>query len=413
MVIECDVLVVGAGPAGSSAARAAAEAGAKTIFIDKKKEIGVPVQCAEGLGEAFFSFSPFRIPREQLIWKLDEISFLTDGITIERTGRLWSSYAINRRDFEKWLANNGVNAGAKLLTNTELVDLKVDEEYNVKRATIKTPKGEDKIEPKILIASDGVDSTVLKLLGFDINKKEKCGEILSYEMKNLKLDKPNSFQVFLGDFAPGAYAYILPKSKTTANVGAGTVSGEKKIERYYEEFLDIPQVKKQLKNGKEVVEKSGWAPIHYLTDKWVYGNVLLVGDAANQNFKPFIEGIQPAIICGDIAGKTAYNFINSRDTLGNYPKQVKDKLGKFFLESDRLLDTLHVLGKSLDKKEHLLCLGLFANIFSLREIEKLQTEDYDTLKRRVIDWNRSKSKQLWTKMSENLSLLYFNFLSKT
>ena len=411
MVIKCDVLVVGAGPAGSSAARAAAEAGAKTIFIDKKKEIGVPVQCAEGLGEAFFSFLPFRIPREQLIWKLDGISFLTDGITIERTGRLWSSYAINRRDFEKWLANNGVNAGAKLLTNTELVDLKVDEEYNVKRATIKTLKGEDKIEPKILIASDGVESTVLKLLGFNINKKEKCGEILSYEMKNLKLDKPNSFQVFLGDFAPGMYAYILPKSKTTANVGAGTVSGEKKIEKYYEEFLDIPQVKKQLKNGDVVVEKSGWAPIRYLTDKWVYGNVLLVGDAANQNLKPFIEGIQPAIICGDIAGKTAYNFINSRDSLSNYPKYVRDKLGKFFLESDRLLDVLHERSKSLDEKEQLLRLGLFANIFSLKQIAKLQAEEYDTVKKKVIDWNRSKIKQLSTKMSENFGL-YCNFLSQ-
>jgi len=59
MSIECDVLVVGAGPAGSSAARAAAMNGAKTIFIDKKEEIGKPVQCAEGIGEDLFSYLPF------------------------------------------------------------------------------------------------------------------------------------------------------------------------------------------------------------------------------------------------------------------------------------------------------------------------------------------------------------------
>ena len=59
MVIKCDVLVVGAGPAGSSAARAAAEAGASTICIDKKEEIGHPVQCAEGIGTYLFPLLPF------------------------------------------------------------------------------------------------------------------------------------------------------------------------------------------------------------------------------------------------------------------------------------------------------------------------------------------------------------------
>lgn len=79
MVIRCDVLVVGAGPAGSSAARAAAEAGAHTILIDKKKEIGVPVQCGEGIGTYLFPFLPFKIPAEQVVWKLTGISFWADA----------------------------------------------------------------------------------------------------------------------------------------------------------------------------------------------------------------------------------------------------------------------------------------------------------------------------------------------
>lgn len=406
MVIECDVLVVGAGPAGSSAARAASEAGAHTVFIDKKKEIGVPVQCAEAIGKVFFPFLPFRIPKDQLIWKLDDVFFRADGITIKRTGGPWSSYVLNRKDFDKWLANNAVKNRAKLLANTELIKLEVGNDYNVKKATVKTPEGEKQIKTRVVIAADGVDSTVLKLLGFKIDKKTTCGKVISFEMKNLNLSNPHSFQVFLGDFAPGAYAYILPKSKTVANVGAGTIFQKKKVEKCYEEFLDIPLVKKQLKDGEEVIEKSGWAPIRYLADKWVYGNVFLVGDAATQNFKPFIEGILPGIICGNVAGKTAYNFINGRDSLSNYPNHVRDKLGTFFLESNHLINLLYMLGESSDKKEHLIRLGLFANIFSFKQIEKLENENYITIKKILEDWNRSKIRQILTHTSERLGFCH-------
>ena len=95
----------------------------------------------------------------------------------------------------------------------------------------------------MVIAADGVDSTVLKLLGFTIDKKTTCGKVLSFEMANLHLSNPRSFQAFLGDFAPGVYAYILPKSRTTANVGAGTIVPQKRVKQCYEEFLELPPVK--------------------------------------------------------------------------------------------------------------------------------------------------------------------------
>lgn len=389
---KCDVLVVGAGPAGSSAARAVAEAGANTIFIDKKKEIGVPVQCAEAIGEYLIPFLPYRIPEEQLIWKIDGMSFWAEGIAIERSGGFWSAYAINREKFDKWLANNAIQSGAKLHLETELIDLQFSENYHVTKAIVKTGDGVGEIMPKVVIAADGVHSKVLNKLGFT-NLKDKCGEVLSFEMNNLNLYKPTYEQLYIGDFAPGAYAYIFPLSKSRANVGVSSVFRTKKLERCYAEFLEIPEVKKQLKDGVEVVEKSGWAPIHYLADKWAYGNVLLVGDAANQNFKPFIEGILPSLICGDIAGKRAYSFIKGANLLSDYQKRVKDKLGEFFLESDYVLDILYELSKSLDKKSHLLRLGISADIFSLKEIEKLEKANYTILKNKLDRCNNSSSRK--------------------
>ena len=383
---KCDVLVVGAGPAGCSAARVAAEAGAHTIFIDKKKEIGVPVQCAEAVGEYLIPYLPYNIPEEQLIWKIDGMLFWAEGITIERSGGIWSGYAINREKFDTWLAANAAKSGAQLQLETELIDLEFGEKYHVTKAIVKTDEVVREIKPKVVIAADGVHSKVLNKLGFT-NLKDKCGEVLSFELTNLNLYKPTYEQLYIGDFAPGAYAYIFPLSKSRANVGVGSIFRSEKLEDCYKEFLEIPVVKKQLKPGIEVIEKSGWAPNRYVTDKWTYGNVLLVGDAANQNFKPFVEGVLPGIICGDIAGKAASDFIYGSDSLSNYQKRVKDKLGAFFLESDRVLDLLHALGELSNKKEHLLRLGLFASIFSIKEINNLRSEKYEILKRWLEKWS--------------------------
>lgn len=381
---KCDVLVVGAGPAGCSAARVAAEAGAHTIFIDKKKEIGVPVQCAEAVGEYLIPYLPYNIPEEQLIWKIDGMLFWAEGITIERSGGIWSGYAINREKFDTWLAANAAKSGAQLQLETELIGLEFGEKYHVTKAIVKTDEVVREIKPKVVIAADGVHSKVLNKLGFT-NLKDKCVEVLSFELNNVDLYNPTYEQLYLGDFAPGAYGYIFPLSKSRANVGVGSLFRTGKLEDCYEEFLEVPIVKKQLKNGKEVMEKSGWAPIQYLTDKWNYGNVLVVGDAANQNFKPFVEGVLPGIICGNIAGQTASDFVFGKAALDDYPNQVTDELGSFFLESDLILNVLYELSKSPDKKNHLLRLGISAAIFSPQEIEKLRKMDYATIKNNVIE----------------------------
>jgi digeranylgeranylglycerophospholipid reductase len=227
MEIECDVLVVGAGPAGSSAARAAAEAGARTICIDKKKEIGIPVQCGEAIGEYLIPQLPYPIPEEQLIWKVDGMLFWADEITIIRKGGIWSGYAINRANFDKWLANNAVMAGANLILQSELMDLKFNADYKVTDAIVKSGDELRIYKPKVVIAADGVHSKVLNELVFK-NLEEKTGQVLSFELKNIDLHKPRYEQLYLGDFAPGAYGYIFPLSKNRANVGVGSLVRTKK-----------------------------------------------------------------------------------------------------------------------------------------------------------------------------------------
>jgi len=381
MTIECDVLVVGAGPAGSSAARSAAMKGAKTIIIDKKENIGVPVQCAEGIGKYLFSYLPFKIPKEQLIWRIDGMFFWANDITIEKKGGFWEGYSIDRKKFDSWLAKKAIHCGAELFPQTELVDLKFDEEYYTKKAIIRRNGKNVEIIPKVIVAADGCESTVLKLLNLYHPKKGALAEVYSWEMKNINLYKPHLEQLFFGVFSPNAYSYIFPKSKTVANVGVGSIFPEKKMEKYFKEFLEIEHVKKQVKNAELVVEKSKKAVWNDLTDKWIFGNIILAGDVANQNLKPFIEGILPSFICGDLSGKIAFDISCKKNLVHKYYKTQVEELFKVnFENSKKMQEFLNYFITKKGEEKYLQIFGIITELLNPSDIKKIEKMDLIELK---------------------------------
>jgi digeranylgeranylglycerophospholipid reductase len=400
MTIECDVLVVGGGPAGSSAARAAAKEGAKTILVEEHEAIGVPVQCAEGIGKYLIPFLPFKIPKEQLLWEIKGMTFWADDNLIERNGGIWSGYTINRTKWDQWLATLAKNKGAEIKLNSKLTDLEYNDELVVKKAIVKSNNKKIEIEPKIVIAADGVNSTVVELLRIRKESKQDLGEVKSYEIKNINLTYPNHDQLFLGEFAPNAYAYIFPMTKNRANIGIGKVYDEKNnIETLYKNFIETPIVNKQIKNAKIVSEKSGYAPVKYTTNEWIYGNTLLVGDVANQNFKPFIEGNLPAIICGDIAGKISAKNKQNIENLYKYKKNVYKKIGPMFKSSDIVTDMLLEIQEL--KNKDLLYMILFSNIYSIKTLKKLmKTEEKDEIMQKITSWKEGKINQSKTLLTE-------------
>jgi len=386
MSIKCDVLVVGGGPAGCSAARAASINGAKTTLIEKKEEIGHNIKCAEGIGEYLFPYLPFKIPKEQLIWKIDGMFFWTDEISIERTGGFWKAYSVDRSKFDKWISKLAIDNGAEVLTSTELIDLKLDEENNVKKAIVKRDEKLIEISPKVIVAADGVESTVLNLLGLYNPKRGDIAEVYSWEMKNLDLYKPQFEQVFTGEFTPSGYAYIFPKGKNVANIGVGGIYPEKKLELYFEELLEIPHVKKQVKNAEYVVEKTKKAVWNDLTEKWLFGNILLTGDVANQNLKPFIEGILPAVICGDISGKIANEISHNKKVRNEqYIHQIKKILDIHFEISKQLQNGLNYLFAKKGKEKYLQFFGIVTELFKPEEIEEIEKLEYEDLKSKFLE----------------------------
>jgi digeranylgeranylglycerophospholipid reductase len=411
MGIECDVLVVGGGPAGCSAARAAAKKGAKTILVEEHKEIGMPVKCAEGMGKYLLPFLPFKIPREQLKWEIKGMTFWAKNMIIERNGGIWSGYTINRKNWDQWLASLAKKEGSNIRLNSKLVDLQYKDNHRVYSAIIESNDKRYEIHPKTIIAADGVDSTVVNLLGVKNDSGDMTVKVKSFEMKNLQLSYPHHDQVFVGDFSPNGYAYIFPISHKEANIGIGLYKCSEDINEMYNEFLELPVVKKQLKNGVNVIEKSGNALLKYQTDSWVYGNVILVGDAANQNMKPFIEGNLPGIICGDIAGKFASDVIKNRQDINDYQTLINKILGPIFKNSDELLEIMLEIFEN--KNKDLLNLIIGSNIYSLKSIKDLFNESEEDIQRKINSWKNSEFKQFTTRFIEIYYLCYLYLWRKT
>ena len=377
--IKCDVLVIGGGGAGSSAARSSALNGARTLIIEKNSNT-IKLACAEALTCSILSLLPFKIPKTQLKWKIDGLKFYADGLSISRKGELWEGFSIERSEINPWITNQALEAGAKLFTDTELIGLESNDYGHITKAIAKKNDKETEIKPKVIIAADGVNSTVANALKLRKEKKCSIAHITSYEMSNVKIDNPHLEQIFFDDFAPKGFAYIFPKSSNRANVGVGSILLKEETEKFFDEFMNFNIVKKQLGNSKIIMDRSGYAPMDYSLEKNVYGNVIFTGDVANQNIKPFIEGFLPGIVCGDIAGLCASNYLKNKAKLTDYEKMIETKFDEIIPISDQILDFMVKIFEQKDRKDYLLLLALCSDMVDFEKLNELFNLSYEELR---------------------------------
>jgi len=214
--IECDVLVIGAGPSGSATAWSSSKENLDTIILDEK-EIPGKEACAETLSKALIDLLPFNIPEKFLRWGLQGLKFYYEKSYIKKDEDIyWKSHPLNRSEFDPFILDMAIKMGASFLPSTRFVGLEYTGNYRVNKVICRDLKNKDflVIKPKILISAEGVDCSVLKAINKLNEQRTLIGYIKSYEFENLKLEDYHYGHVFFGEFADGAYAYVFPKSKT-------------------------------------------------------------------------------------------------------------------------------------------------------------------------------------------------------
>lgn len=321
---KCDVLVVGGGPAGSNAARYAAK-GADVIVIEKKKEIGSPVQCAEGVSQGLFEKLEMKQDSRCISTKIEFVKLIAPNGTVVRLDgekvKYWKSgMVLDREVFDKSIAKEAARNGADFLMKTRFVSAK----RNSNGVTVQAKHmNEDiQIDAKIIIGADGPPSIVAKSLGMDTTVPLRYLESgIQYLMMPMEIEP--CIELYFGDcYAPGGYTWIFPKGEDQANVGLGVlpVKAKQTAQYYLDKFIERPRFKK----AKIVEVNAGAIPVNGPLKEPYMDNLLLAGDAGRFVNPLTGGGIHTAIITGKHAGELAAEAIAKEDYTANYLKRYND-----------------------------------------------------------------------------------------
>lgn len=331
--MNCDLVVVGAGPAGSMTAKAAAEAGLEVVLLEKRQEIGDPVRCAEGVSKAALK----KLVEPEPSWISSEVKGArirgpdgTEIVISEDRAGAEVGYVLERKVFDRALAQEAAEAGAKVMVKTRALDLLW--EGGVPAGVTAQFIGESlRIEAPLVVGADGVESKVGRWAGIDTALKPKdietCAQFL---VQDDKIDDDYCVFYLGNEIAPGGYVWSFPKGPSLANVGIGVLGSKADSGtpiRLLREFM-----KKNFPDGKVLEMMAGGVPVSGPIEATVADGVILVGDAARQSDPitggGIINGMRAGVMAGEIAAELVPKGEVDKKSLQVYEKRWRETIGK-------------------------------------------------------------------------------------
>ncbi len=345
-LISTEIIVVGAGPAGSMVAKTAAEHGARVVLLEEHRTPGLPVSCAEALGVDTLTEAGIDHGSSVINLDVERANVYTpNGKCVTISNKRSKAYMINRDVFDALLAENAVKAGAIIKVDTRVHSLIKKDGTIIGVEALTYVPDQDKTLPirffgKIIIGADGHASTV-RQKAFKTGYFKDVGVCAQYTLSGLNIKEPKTVDFWIGKhYAPGGYVWLFPKSKTVANVGISInpkLSTKSAVE-YLNEFIENqPRFL-----GSKIIRKTGGIlPITGTLPDIVGDGVMLVGDAAGQLIPMTGAGIETAIHAGKIAGRVAAQAVIKKDfskqNLMEYPILFNERWGKIIEDSKKML----------------------------------------------------------------------------
>ncbi len=317
-----DVIVVGAGPAGATTARYAAQRGLRVLALDRRREIGVPVQCGEYMAtdaevEALFPAARpvgdlFEMPEAYRMAHTDVIRIFSPG------GRHWdipfAGYSVCRDKTDKHWVHLAERAGAEVRTGVTVSRVTGEEVYTT----------DGVLRGRVIVGADGPRSTVARSV-----ELEWSPELSPAVDCIVEGDFVNVTEIYFGSLAPGGYAWVIPKGRV-ANVGVGVwPKYHHRLIPYLKHFLRVKGYTTEAWTG-------GWVPSAGAPERTVGGNVLLVGDAAGHVMPTNGGGVNLAMLTGRIAGNVAASHVLQGRPLMDYEHEWRRVAGDVLATGTRI-----------------------------------------------------------------------------
>jgi electron transfer flavoprotein-quinone oxidoreductase len=348
-----DVIVVGAGPAGTSCALVCAQKGLNVLLIERgeypgsKNVMGGVLyrKQMEELIPEFWKEAPLERPViEQRFWMMDKESVVQFGYKgLEWGVEPYNNFTVLRAQFDQWFAKKAVEAGALLINETVVTECIVE---NGKVIGVRTDRPNGEVYADVVVLADGVNSLLSKQLGFHKEFRPDEVALTVMEVINLPKEKINdrfnlednqgcTIEIF-GDSTKGNLGTaFLYTNKDSLNIGVGTTLSsmiKSKMKPY--DLLDYlkthPMVKPMLAGGESAEYLAHLIPEGgYRSVPKVAGNgVVVVGDAAQLVNAIHREGSNMAMHSGLLAAETVieakYRGDFSQSSLNLYRQKLYD-----------------------------------------------------------------------------------------
>ncbi len=326
---EYDLIVVGAGPAGSTVAKTAAKAGHSVLMLEKKASCNSP--CAGYVGNTINTELPENCAIQSRITGMR--TYFPDMTYHDFP---LNGFVVDRPSFDMALAEEARNSGVDIKWGSPLTDLTPDGDCVSFRG--------GKASAKIIVGTDGVFSKTASLLGLPRQDIAVCAQ---YHLKGIEPLENTSEIFFNADYAPGAYAWIYPSGPDSAKVGLGITikDGSHSVHEYLDAFINESEVANRL-GGERTEYTVGALPVGGLRENLCIGNVMLVGDSAGMADPITGAGINNAILAGEVAGKTIVNALENDDLtlLTRYEKKVRRLFERPLTRSLEKRGQMNILG---------------------------------------------------------------------
>ncbi len=324
-----DVVVVGAGPSGSTVAWFLAKKGFRVCLVEEHAEVGVPVHCA-GLVSKRLS-EKVEIPRKSVVNELREVKLhLPGGASISLPLGEDSLYVLDREEFDKCLAEKALEAGSEIVTRCKA--RKILFNGDSVEVIVSSPTLSGGIKSKVVVEADGVKASIRRVL--NLNRPSPAIPAVQYVLTGVELEREDLCNIYVGgEIAPGAYAWLFSCGNGRVKVGLGVrAKGVRALERLEWFIKKCPLTREIFKEAKPIALQSGAVPISGLVKPLTFKRCVTVGDAAGQVNPLTGGGIRCGIECALIAGEAIARSLSAGEItlLREYESRVLKTIGEIF-----------------------------------------------------------------------------------
>lgn len=311
-----DVVVIGAGPAGSTVGQKIAVEGFDVLILEKNQSPGKNKICGGAISEK--CFNDWEISAKIIEKKTSRVVVHFPEEKLEAPGN-HSFTLFNRENFDVLLAKKALDSGAEILTSTFAFDVRRDSD-GITIYYKKFTNGEIKrVRARLAIFADGTGTLASRKLGLGF-KIKPAGTALAaaYDLKWLENSKCTIDFFFGEEISPFGYGWIFPK-RDLINIGVLCLQSEMKesIWKYLNRFVSSEKL-----SSREVLRAGSRLMPQSITSEIFGERVLVVGDAAGTADPIDGGGICNAIVSGNVASNVALEALENKkltvDFLANY-----------------------------------------------------------------------------------------------